>query len=487
MFNGLKNIWDKIKTLSKDLDEYKKDTIVQSLPALAHVNRAKKLIDKKCLAEAEAELLKALKLPQEDALVYKYLGIVYERQQQYEKAREYYQLSADLSPHDKMIWRHLGICLIAIRRYDLAEKAFENADKITPNNTDVFFGWGMAFYKQDKLLEAREKFNHAVHLNRFNFSALFVCAVTEVNLGMYDKAETKLSFLSSVMPNERNTYEFARLKFLKKDYQSAISYATRAVEFNKNVIQPYGLLGEAYANLYDEENSLKYFNLGVEICGFNEEMFFEWGKALVKFEKYQEAKGKFSKVYESDYPNSACYLALSCVMTDDFEGYAKFIEKCDDENPVTKQAKGVYAYKHNDFEDAIKLLRTENEDAFNYYYMAKSYVNDDVKARESYNEALRIYPEYLSCYLDFVEYLMSKQDYKEAQRKLRKALKSHEDNIDLLNLMFYCSYILAKEKVCEYNVKEALIVADKIEKISPDLFKYYEQKAELEKFLSERD
>lgn len=53
--------------------------------------------------------------------------------------------------------------------------------------------------------------------------------------------------------------------------------------------------------------------------------------------------------------------------------------------------------------------------------------------------------------------------------------------------MFYVSYILVKDKVCEYNVKETLEISKKIENINPDLFRYPEQKQELTELLQERD
>ena len=52
------------------------------------------------------------------------------------------------------------------------------------------------------------------------------------------------------------------------------------------------------------------------------------------------------------------------------------------------------------------------------------------------------------------------------------------------------SYILVKENLCEYNVKETLSLAEKIENMNKDLFEYPEQKAELTAILqnnSERD
>ena len=43
MFNGFKNIYNKIKNLNKSIDDYKDESVVQSLPTVAYVNRAKNL------------------------------------------------------------------------------------------------------------------------------------------------------------------------------------------------------------------------------------------------------------------------------------------------------------------------------------------------------------------------------------------------------------------------------------------------------------
>ena len=80
---------------------------------------------------------------------------------------------------------------------------------------------------------------------------------------------------------------------------------------------------------------------------------------------------------------------------------------------------------------------------------------------------------------------MSKNEYDEARRKLRKAIKVDENNLTVLNLLFYVNYVLVKDEVYEYNVKETIKIAQKIEEINPDLFEYPEQKAELGKAFAE--
>lgn len=497
MFGWLDDILGKIKTLSGSVDKYKEETVIQSLPSLTYVNRAKKLIEKNQLEEAEKILNKALNLAQQDALVYKYLGLVYERQGKTELSVENYQISADMNPQDKTIWQKLGFALINAGKFENAEKSFENANKIQGNNTDTFTGWGMSLMKQKRYEEAHEKFMQASKINKYNFSAVFLCAVMEIKLEMYDKAELKLTFLANVCPNESNTFEFARLRALKGDNDSAIHYALKSLDYNPNMLPAYILLGQLYGAKFDEENSLKYFKTAEEKDLINSSLYLEWSKVLEKFEKYDEAKCRLLKAYEisPDSIEVMAHLGLCCVARKEFDEAKPLLEKSleiEPENLVVKQALGIVAYENDEIEKAMGFLRSTDEDAVNCYYMAKCYekINNDEKVKDYYEAAIHINPKYISAFADYSKYLIRKSEFAEAQRKLRKALKAEDSNPLLLNLLFYVSYILVKENVCEYNVKEAVTIADKIININPELFEYPEQKAELEKLLqnnSERE
>ena len=491
MFDKLNEIINKVKNLSNSLDKYKKDAIITSLPVLTCVNRAKKLIEENKPDEAEKILKQAIEMPHNEALVYKYLGVIYEQREQYELAVENYQTAAELSPHDKTIWQKLGFALIKYGKYERAEKSFDNANKIQAGNTNTFTGWGMALMKQNKYEEAHEKFAEASKISKYNFTALFLCAVMEINLKMYDKAEMKLAFLANAAPNAHNVYEFARLKYLKKNYDSAIHYAKKALDFKADMLSPYILLGQVYAEKFDIENSLKYFSDAEEKQFSDLNLYFEWGKVLVRFQKFEDAKIKLLKAYEIDPENLEVIanLGLCCVERKEFNEAKPFLKKVSEKEPdnkIVKQALGIIAYENNDIDEAINILRADDDNPVNCFYLAKCYekLKNDTKVKDYYNAALILNPKYLNAYRDYACYLQEKCEYAEAQRKLRKALKIDENNIDLLNLMFYVSYILVKENVCEYNVKETIKIAEKIENSNPELFKYPEQKAELLKLLS---
>lgn len=490
MSDWLKQIFEKVKHFNVSVDEYKKDTVIQSLPSLTFVNRAKKLIEDKKYEEAKNLLIKALELPQKDALVYKYLGLIYEKQNDFAASVEAYQTSADINPHDKSIWQKLGFALVALGKFEEASKSFDNSNKISPLNTDTFTGWGMALMKLKNYEEAKEKFNQASKINKYNFSAIFLASVMDVKLGDYDSAEMKLTFLANIAPNETNTFEFANLKFLKGNYESAMHYALKSLDYNPNMLPAYILLGKLYAMNFDKDNSLSYFQTAESRDLITSALYFEWSMALEKFQNYEEAREKLLKAVELDSENIeiASHLGLCCVTLGYIEEARPILEKVltnDPENHTVKQALGIIAYKNSDTEKAIHLLKgsldDSDDDFINYYYLAKCYerLNDVIKIKDNYETAIRKNHKYIKAYIDYARYLMLSQNNIEAQRKLRKALKADENNVEILNLLFYTGYKLVKENICEYNIKENVAIAKKIEAINPDLFEYPDEKAEL--------
>lgn len=495
MFDWLEKIIEKIASLNFSVDKYKKDTIIQSLPSLAYVNRAKTCIDEEDYKEAERILNEALELPQEDALVYKYLGITAEKTGRIDDALRAYKKSATLNSQDKDIWKMLGFSYLNCNLCEDAEKSFENANRISPSNTDIFTGWGMTLMKQKRFSEAHEKFIEASKINKYNFMAILLAAIMEVRLERYDDAEAKLNFLANVSPNESNNYEYANLKFIRGDYQTALHYAKKALGFNKNMLPVYLLLGRIYTIQLDAENAMNAFEEAYRRELITPNLFYEWGISLQKFERFEQAKEKFEKVLElsPDEDDAIAAKALcdaACKNVDAAEPVlAPLLLKNPQSYPALKGMAFVKFYT-NHYDEAVEefktVLKSEPFDVSIYYYIAKAYVklSNDILAKEYFEHSLKENPGHIISYLDYSQYLINQNEYQEAQRKLRRALKIDENNTEILNLLFHVSYVLVKENVCEYNVKEALSIAEKICSINKDFFRYEEEKADLEKILN---
>lgn len=472
------------------IDKYKNDTIVQSLPSKAFVNRAKKAIECGNFKEAEDILNEALELPQEDALVYKYLGICAERTGRFDDAMRAYKKSANINSQDKEIWSKLGFAQIQCKLFEDAEKAFENANKINPSNTDTFAGWGMALMKQKQYSQAHEKFCEAVKLNKYNFMAMLLAAIMEIRLERYEDAELKLKFLSSVAPNESNTYEYSHLKYLKKDYANAEFYAKKALEFNPNMINPYLILGKVYRKQQDFQKAEEVFNSAVSFNPESPDIFYEWGLMYQYFEKYNCAKEKFEKVLELSPEEgfAKAGLGLTLAYFDDLENAEKLVFEELEKEPecyLALKGKALISYKKEDFEGAIngfkQILKEDSTDGICNYYIAKSYekLGNDILAKEYFENSVNKCPFHIKSFIDYAKYLILRNQSADAQRKLRRALKTDENNLEVLNLLFHASYILVKENLCEYNVKEALAIAAKICSINEDAFEYETERAEL--------
>ena len=482
--NWLKKVTEKIGSLNYSIENYKKDTVIQALPTVALVNQGKKLFEKGDYLAAKLILDKAMAYPQKDARVLKYQGMVSEKLGQVQEAVEYYQNSADLNPQDKIIWQKLGFALIAVNKFVEAEKSFENAEKISHGNTDTHTGWGMALMKQQLFEEAREHFIQASKINRYNFTAIFLAAVMDIRLNELDKAETRLAFLANVSPNESNTYEYAHLKFIKKDYENALFYAKKSLEYNPNMLPAYLLISNIYTLNWDEENAIKHYEIAEKKELISMPLYLEWGLTLQKFDRFVEAKEKFYKALElmPEDKDVLSNLALCHCLTGNIEEAEKFIALTMDMYS-SRMAQAVINYHNNNTDDALSMLRKlsdENSDTvLSYYYMAKCYerLNNDTKVKECYNTAIDKKPIYYLAYLEFAKYLFNRNEYADAQRKLRKALKFSPNNVEILNLIFYSSYKLVKENICEYNIKEALGFAEKAE--NQGKLDYPEEKSEL--------
>jgi tetratricopeptide (TPR) repeat protein len=446
------------------------------------------LIEKKEYKQAEIILNKALDISNQDSNVFKYLGKLYEFYRDFPKAVDYYKSCAKLNQNDKEIWLRLGMCQLNSNQLEDALDSFEKANKVTPANTDVFTGWGMALMKQKKYALAKDKFIKASQISMYNYTAILLSAIMEIRLCDYASAETKLQFLAKVAPNESSTYEYARLKLLKSDYQAAEIFAKKSISFNKQMLPAYFILGEIYSTLKNKELTKQTFSSAIENDLDCETLHFEWGKAYIRLFDFDNAKKEFEKALEKqkNYVDAQIGCALINSYEKDFSLLNELKEK-HGENIYVQEAQGLKAFNEEKYEDAIeffqKALRTDAKQTYNYLNLARCYtkLNNKSKVKDYYEKFIAENPQYTQGFIEYAKWLISINEVAEAQRKLRRAEKADNNNLEMINLLFFTSYILVKENICEYNVKEAISIAQKAESLGQ--FEYKNEKTELEDIL----
>ena len=488
MFKKLKQIYQNIRHLNSSVDSYKDESIIQSLPTVAYVNKAVKLIQNKKYEEAQKILESALDISSQDSLVYKYLGKIEEYKKNFKKAVEYYETSSKLNDHDKEIWLRLGMCRLYANMLEDALEAFEKADKITPLNTDVFTGWGMVLMKQKKYALARDKFNHACQVSKYNYTAILLSAVMELRLQDYASAEEKLNFLVKVAPNESSFYEYSKLKLIQNKFDEAEKYSLEAISINKLLLPAYFILGEVYSIKKDMVKLEQTFNSAVELGLDSDLLHFEWGKAYIRFLEFSKAREQFEKCLSKNFNNQDAKIGLALINS--YEGDFILLEDMAEknmQNVYIQESLGVKYLKEERYDEAVeilkKALKTDKNQISPYYALALVYMkkNDNYKVRENFDKLLELYPNYLSGLIEYARWLINVSDFEEAQRKLKRAQKLDENNVEILNLLFFTQYTLVKKNICEYNIKEAILIADKA--LSAGKFDYEPQRQELEQIL----
>ena len=217
-------------------------------------------------------------------------------------------------------------------------------------------------------------------------------------------------------------------------------------------------------------------------------MHFEWGKACIRLLEFDKAEEEFQLALEKEknFSDAKIGIALLNAYKNDFTLTEELKEK-NSSNVYIQEALGIEYLSENNIDSAIemfkKALKTDEKQKYNYYHLACAYIlaEQKDKVRENFDKFLENYPKDLKRLLEYCKWLINISDFAQAQRKLRKALKLSENNIEVFNMLFYAQYTLARENISEYNIKEALSIAQKAQNIGG--IEYIHQANELEGIL----
>jgi len=497
-FEFLKSIVNRIKLLDGEVCEYKTFGRNPYIPAIAYVNWAIHLAEMGKFEDAEDKLISSTHMAYQTPEAYIHLALLKIKEQNFEEAYDLLDKSIRLDRRNARAYCFLGNVLTEVGNYKDAEKKFKVAQKLEPNNSDIFLNWGISLIKQRKFVEAREKLQKACKLNMSNFTALYFWGIVELELGDNEKAKAKFQLIISVIHNHYEAlYYLAYIKFKEKNYRESLNYALRSLEFYTKKTETYMLIAENYMFLGDEANSLKYYEMGEKEAPVNYYFLISWGTTLQKFNQFEESKTKFQSAVEMDSENDLGYacLGLSNYRTNNTDEAMEIFDKTLKINPqniVALENLGQIHFEKQEYQISIsyfeQVIKNSAKAIKNYHKIANAYFLDNnlTKAGEYFKKASEYQPDEIYVHIGYAKVLLAQRDYKLALRKIRTAYKLDENNIDCLNILFYVNYVLAKENLYDYNIGDAIRLAEKIEKSHPDLFRYPNEKEELISILKDR-
>jgi len=494
--NLIKKILKDVNKLNSLVNEYTTIGKTPALPWRAFVNLADSLFLTGYFKESEELLNNAILFASNssDALVN--LGAIKQSAGNIGEAIKFY---IDAVKKDSKNIKALclwGNCLSIEGKNNQAVAKYKQALKVEPKAADIYLSWGILLLRQGKYTEAKEKLEFSVQYNLKDARSLYMLSVVEIEVGEYDEALEKLMFIIESTENNFEAYHnIAYIYFKKKDYDKAIAYAQQSLGIFQQKIETYLLLGDTFAILNKEEESLSFYEKAEQNDLKTFFLYLSWGTTLQKFGRYEESIEKLNIATEllTKQVSDELYarIAKSYYEIGDIDSAKVNISKAleiREENLIANETLADIYIKDNDYTSAIKVLNncvkiTENK-AQNLAKIARCYseISELKKSNEYYEKSLE-YGESIDLRIEYIKSLYNQQEYDKALRKLRTIEAQAGDDFGFLSLVFLVNYNIAKENLYIYNVEKAISVAEKIKEKYPEDFSFASEYIELTNIL----
>lgn len=348
--------------------------------------------------ESENFYMAAIKRMPKEPVYHENLGLAYEKQNLFEKAKEKFSDAIELNTNssDGGSLNQMGLYFYSRENYDNAIDYYGKALERESNNIDYLYNIAMAYekkeevnkalqyyleaekiqnsddlqnriglmyYRQNEHEKAIKYFSNASELNKLNPVYLENIASSNRLLGKTDLAEKYLEEAIKVKPDNDFAYnELGRIYFEKRDYDKAISLCKKALEFHPDNFQYYENLGFAYRDKDEPETAVSYFLKSIEINPAADLSLNELGRIYFQQEKYQEAIEICKKALNYNPGNwqffenmGFAYERLKNIplAIDSFEKAISLKKN----NHTSLNALGLLYYKQKQYSKAIELYR----------------------------------------------------------------------------------------------------------------------------------
>lgn len=128
---------------------------------LKHFTAGKQAYDAGRLDEAERDLEEAYLLRPRDHKILNLLGLLYFKQENYEKAEEVYRKLATESPEAHTLFYNLGLIYLKLNRLEDAELAFLKSLQLSKDNAKINFYLGSIYERQRRFQDAIFQYRQA--------------------------------------------------------------------------------------------------------------------------------------------------------------------------------------------------------------------------------------------------------------------------------------------------------------------------------------
>ena len=181
-----------------------------------------------------------------DAEIFYNIGILYEKQKDYENAKKAYNKAIELSPQEDFYY-NLGEVLVSLEEWDDAINAFKTVLKTDVKDGNSYFNLGLCYYRKDEINVATDMFQKAVELNPKDIFAYFYLGNIYQSMGLTNFAEDSYKKVLNISPDYSWAYfNLASIAYKNENLEEARDYLHKTIETNPMDIEAYKLLTKIY-------------------------------------------------------------------------------------------------------------------------------------------------------------------------------------------------------------------------------------------------
>lgn len=357
-------------------------------------------------------------------------------EEQYAKARNWYQQRLKSPPADASVYTRLGDTYLALNNVDSARIAYQKALELDLKNPFAWVGLGKISLMENNLRGVSEYFDRARRADKLN--PVVYCYIAEgcINLTKQDTLTARL-FLEqglSVDPkNARLHLITGNLAALKKHFGEAINAYERAVFFDPTYALAYRKLGEVNLLMNNYTDALKAFKKSVEINPMQILVYKDLGDLYYSTGEYADAVTAYQT-----------YMSRTEITSDDKERFAIllfFNRKYEEASALLEQVlsvskneavllrlEGYIAYETGEYQKGLEIMnkffsihQPKKIIPTDYLYFARILVKtgNDSLARVSYKKAIDLDPGKTEIYEELAKLASKNNNHAEAAEVYR--------------------------------------------------------------------
>ena len=316
----------------------------------------------------------------------------------------------------------LGFGTEALKYYDIA---IENEVE----SIQLYISWTLMLLNFDKFEEAKEKCLFVLQIEPTNDVSLYNLGFCHYSLGEFEEAMLCVSKMIELHPSNLNAYVLqGKIYARTNEYHKAIETYKHVVSQSNKFYPVYADIANSYKALGDNEKAVKYFEKTIEYVPDMTIAYVDCAKLHCEMGDIKSALRKIRKAYS--------------------------LEK---ENPYV-----IFTY------GAVLMYDEKYEEALGKFKL----VVENGKIKEAK--------------LGIIESLMYLNKLDEAIQELEKVKDEFQDSTSFAKLNFELNYRLAQNTNSEYNIEQALMLCERVEKICGEDMALAEKKAKLQE-MSKRE